>query len=154
MAEIYSLVYTPYDERRQDRYTRIPMTAVKLVAGHGIEGDLNGGSSPDRNLNVMTYETLAALGEEGFRTQPGEMGEQIAVRGLDINALPVGSRVQFGDHAVIEVVKPRTGCDRFEAIQGRSRMEVQDRLGVMARVIADGEVRVGDPVTVLQAVSE
>jgi MOSC domain-containing protein YiiM len=146
MAEIYSLVYKPQDENAPDHYTRLPLESATLVAGHGIQGDLNGKGNPERGLNVMSYETMAELGGEGFQAQPGQLGEQSVVRGLDVNALPGGTRLQFGDSAVIEVVKPRTGCDRFEAIQGKPRGDAAERLGVMARVVTGGTVRVGDPV--------
>ncbi len=153
MAEIYSLVYKPKDENAADHYTRLPLESVRLVVGHGIEGDLNGKGSPNRGLNVMSYETLEQLAAEGFKTKPGEMGEQITLRGLEVSALEEGARVQLGDQAVIEVVKPRTGCDRFETIQGHPRSDAASRLGVMARVVAEGIVRVSDPVKVLETVS-
>lgn len=154
MAEIYSLVYKPQDENSPDHYTRIPMQTVTLVAGNGIEGDLNGQGNPKRNLNIMSAETQAQLKTEGFKTAPGELGEQIAVKGLDVDALPWGARLQLGSRAVIEIVKPRTGCDRFEAIQGKPRTDAANRLGMMATVVTSGTVSVGDPITVLETVAK
>ena len=60
MAEIYSLVYKPKDENSPDHYTRIPLESAHLVVGRGIEGDLNG-RNPERQLNIMAYETLTQL---------------------------------------------------------------------------------------------
>lgn len=154
MAEIYSLVYRPVNEHPAQRYARMPLDSAALIAGQGIEGDHDGGGHPDRNLNIMSYETLTELKAEGFMTQPGEMGEQIIVRGLDVNILAAGTRLRFGDRAVIEVVKLRTGCDRFESIQGKPRTAAAGRMGVMARVITSGSVRVGDPVSVLETVAK
>ncbi len=151
MAEIYSLVYKPADENAPDHYTRVPLKEAHLVKGHGIEGDLSG--RPRRQLNVNSFETIKALGDEGFKANPGELGEQIVIRGLDVNTLPTGTRLQLGADAVIEVQKPRTGCERFEAIQGRPPTDAKGRLGVMARVVHTGIVQVGDPVTVLEAVA-
>ena len=154
MPEIYSLVYKPKDENSTEHYTRLPLESARLMVGHGVEGDLNGTGNPNRQLNVMSFETLQTLSTEGFKTSPGAMGEQITLRGLDIDALEEGTRIQLGDHAVIEVIKPRTGCDRFEAIQGHLRGDAAGRLGVMARVVVDGVVRVSDPVRVLETVGE
>lgn len=154
MAEIYSLVYKPQDENAPDHYTRIPMQTVTLVAGNGIEGDLNGQGNPKRSLNVMSAETQTQLKTEGFKTAPGELGEQIAVKGLDVDSLPWGTRLQLGSSAVIEIVKPRTGCDRFEAIQGKPRTDAANRLGMMATVVIGGTVTVGDPITVLETVAK
>ena len=74
------------------------------------------------------------------------MGEQIVVAGLDETALMPGAGLALGESAVIEVTLPRTGCDRFEHIQGKPKETTKGRLGVMARVVAGGVVRTGDPV--------
>lgn len=154
MAEVYSLVYRPRNEHPAEHYLRIPSESVQLRVGQGIEGDRNGGKNPERQLNVMTYETMDALAQEGFKARPGELGEQIVVRGLDVNNLAAGTQVQLGESAVIEIVKPRTGCDRFESIQGKPRGDAANRLGMMAKVVVGGEVRIGDAVKMLEAVSQ
>jgi MOSC domain-containing protein YiiM len=149
MPEIASIVYKPagLGDDPESHYLRVSLTEAMLVAGRGIQGDLKG--TPNRPLNLMAAETLAALAGEGFKTGPGQMGEQIVFRGLDVNSLAEGDRVQLGGQAVVEMIKPRTGCDRFEHIQGRPASTVQGRLGMMARVVVGGTIRVGDSVTVL-----
>jgi MOSC domain-containing protein YiiM len=151
-AHVVSIVYTPRDvevRRPQDRYARVAVDRVRLAEFQGIEGDAKN-SSTERQLNVMLAETLAELEAEGFKVEPGEMGEQIILAGLDPAALEKGSRLKLGE-AVIEIGIPRTGCARFEMIQGQPRSTVKGRLGVLARVITDGEVAVGDTVEVLGA---
>jgi MOSC domain-containing protein YiiM len=150
MAHIVSIVYRPQGTGRpQDRYERVPVERVQLVEFHGIEGDMKG-SATKRQLNVMHAEVLAELGTEGFKVAPGEMGEQIVVAGLTPAQLVPGARIKLGV-AVIEVVEPRTGCARFEMIQGHSRQLVQGRMGVLARVVSGGAVAVGDGVELLSA---
>ncbi len=121
-----------------------------LVTSGGIRGDRKG-RHPKRQLNVMGRETLDALGAEGLRTGPGEMGEQLVIAGLvePLETLASGTRLQLGEQAVIELVEARTGCDRFETIQGRPATQVAGRLGVMARVVRDGAIARGDSVQVL-----
>lgn len=147
--KIISITYRPRDAeaKPRDRFQRVPLQTAQLVAGYGIEGDAKGGH-PNRQLNVMCADALAVLNEQGYDTTPGQMGEQIAVSGCDIGNQPTGTRVRFGDRAVIEIVEPRDGCDRFEHIQGQPLDEVGG-LGVMCRVIESGMIRVGDPVTIL-----
>ncbi len=50
--------------------------------------------------------------------------------------------------ACLEVVNQRTGCLRLQEVQGRPLKGTRDHLGVMAKVVADGIIRVGDPVRV------
>ena len=152
MISVTSIVYKPEGivSNEEDNYLRVPLNSAHLIAGYGIEGDRKGGN-PERNLNIMSFETLAALHKEGFSTLPGQMGEQIVIQGLDVGNLSEGDRLQFGDHACIEVVNHRTGCQRFEHIQGRTPQQAAGRMGVMAKVVADGKIAVGDPVKLLQS---
>lgn len=152
MAQIYSIVYQPtgreYTERLDD-YLRVPVEEATLIVDHGIEGDQKAGHHPDRQLNVLSYEWLQELQPRGYRTQPGEFGEQVIIRGLAVEKLPVGSKLQIGETATIEITKARTGCERLQAAQPRPISEIQACIGMMARVLTDGRIRVGDPVTVL-----
>jgi xanthine dehydrogenase accessory factor len=150
MTQIASIVFKPAGvDEPEDDYLRVDLDEANLIAGYGIEGDVKGGN-PNRNLNIMSYETLTNLRTRGFYTEPGQMGEQIVIHQLDVDNLPAGARVQLGDSAVIEVVKPRTGCDKFERLQDRKREEAAGQMGVMAKVLVGGQIRVGDPVKVLQ----
>jgi MOSC domain-containing protein YiiM len=150
VAQVVSIVYRPRNSGRpQDRYAREPLERAQLIELQGVAGDAKGGSG-DRQLNVMLAESLAELAAEGFQTTPGAMGEQIVLSGLDPAALAPGTRLKLGP-AVIEIGIPRTGCARFEVIQGKPRQSAKGRLGAMARVISSGEVAVGDAVEVLAA---
>jgi MOSC domain-containing protein YiiM len=118
------------------------------VAGHGLAGDSK--ALPTRQLNVMFAEVLAELAAEGFLTAPGQMGEQLVLAGVGPANRAAGTRLRLGESAVIEIVKPRTGCSRFVSIQGKTLDEAAGRLGVLAQVIVGGPVRVGDPVTTVE----
>jgi MOSC domain-containing protein YiiM len=152
MPTLVSIVYSPATDTPEppDHYQRVPLAQSTLTVKGGLTGDRKG-RHPDRQLNVMSAEVLAALQAEGYHTAPGQMGEQLVISGLDMNTLAAGDRLQLGAEAVIEVVKPRTGCDRFEAIQHLSRKQAAGRLGQMCRVISAGAIAVGDPVRVIVA---
>lgn len=150
MTQIASIVFKPAGvDEPDDDYLRVDLDEALLIAGYGIDGDMKGGH-PERQLNLMSYETLSNLRGQGFYTEPGQMGEQIVIHQLDVDNLPKGTRVQIGDSAVIEVVKPRTGCAKFERLQKRSIKQCEGQMGVIAKVITGGMIRVGDPVKVLQ----
>lgn len=153
MGKLVSIVHTPagIDPRPPDHYARLPLAVAVLEAGRGIVTDRKGGKVEDRQLNIMAAHTLEELRGEGYKTAPGEMGEQLVVAELDVNRLPTGARLQVGVEVVVEVDKPRTGCERLRAIQGCSPADVAGRLGVMARVLKGGTIRVGDAVTLLTA---
>ena len=147
MAEIYSIVYKPERTPGEPKaFYRVPLDEANLIAGYGIEGDVKGGH-PKRQLNVMSYETQEALKAEGFKAAPGELGEHLAIKGLDVGALAPGDRIQLGDSAVIEIMGLREPCERFEYAQDKPLEDAIARVGVMARVLTSGAIRVGDPVT-------
>ena len=149
MPAIVSIVYTPASVERKpkDWYARVPLDHALLVEGHVIEGDIKG-SRGQRHLNFMRAEAVAELDALGLQTKPGELGEQLVIAGLDPASLAAGTRLRLGKQAVIEVTTPRTGCDRFEHIQGTSKESMDGRLGVMAKVVIGGEIRVGDAVEI------
>ncbi len=150
MTQIASIVFKPAGvDEPDDDYLRVDLDEAMLVAGYGIDGDIKGGN-PSRQLNIMSYETLTNLRGRGFYTEPGQMGEQIVIHQLDVDNLPPGSRVQLGDHAVIEVIKQRTGCEKFERLQRHQRTDVAGEMGVMAKIIIGGKIHVGDLVKVLE----
>src|SRR5436190_18524933 len=147
MGKIVSIVHTPagIDPRPADHYARVPVEVATLENGRGIANDRKGGR-PQRHLNVMAAETLEQLHAEGYRTAPGEMGEQIVVSGIDIAALAAGTQLRLGEVAIIEVVQPRTGCARRQHIQGCTPAHVAGSLGMMARVLNGRTIRVGDAI--------
>ena len=146
MGRVVSIAYTPRKAagRPQGHYARVPLERARLVENRGIAGDAKGRPGR-RQLNVMAAEVVEELRGEGFHATPGELGEQVVIAGIPAAALVPGARVRLGD-AVIEVTLLRTGCARFEAIQGKPKGSVEGRLGVLARVVAGGEIAVGSEV--------
>ncbi len=152
MPHIVSIVYRPanIEQRPEDHYARIPLDRATLIEGRGIEGDTKG-RAKDRELNVMRAEAVAELHQAGFHTAPGELGEQLVIAGLEPDVLVPGVRLQFGEEAVIEVVSARTGCSRFAHIQGKPIAAAAGKVGVMARVVCEGAIAVGDAVAVVDS---
>ncbi len=149
MSEIVSIVYQPqdreYDERVGD-FIRLPLQEATLVAGHGIDGDRKAGRNPSRQLNILSYEWLEELRPLGYQVEPGSFGEQIVLKGLSLQSLQAGDRLRMGGEALVEITKPRTGCIRLEAAQGQSNAAFDGQVGMMAKVVSGGVIRVGDQV--------
>lgn len=144
--------------------------AIRLVAGLGVEGDAHQGvtvkhrsrvardpSQPNlRQVHLIHAELHEELLANGFTVEPGQMGENITTRGLDLLGLPNGARLRVGE-AVIEITGLRNPCAQLEGIQPGLMAAVLDRdaagnlvrkAGVMGTVATGGEVRPGDAITV------
>jgi MOSC domain-containing protein YiiM len=153
------------------RFSKDVLDAVTLLEGHGVEGDAHAGatvqhrsrkrwrpSEPNlRQVHLLHEELLGDLRGRGFAVGPGDVGENVLTRGVDLLALPTGARVHLGATAVVEVTGLRNPCvqlDRFA--DGLMRAVLREEpdgtvarlAGVMGVVVAGGQVLPGDPVRV------
>ena len=142
---------------------------MRLVEGHGVDGDAHAGATVQhrsrkrwrpaepnlRQVHLLHAELLDELRAAGFPIGPGQVGENVLVRGLDLLGLGTGTRLHLGAEAVVEVTGLRNPCvqlDRFaDGLRAATLRQEADgtvaRLaGVMAVVRAGGPVRPGDPV--------
>jgi MOSC domain-containing protein YiiM len=85
------------------------------------------------------------------------MGENITTRGIDLLALPTGTRLYLGNMAVVEVTGLRNPCVQLDHIQTGLMAAVLGhdeygklilKAGIMGIVLAGGEVRPSDPIRV------
>jgi len=141
MGTLVSIVFSP----APGSFNRQPLATAQLIAGYGIEGDRKGGH-PNRNLNIMDQETLEILRAEGFPVAPGVLGENLILDGIRLDGKAEGARIRIGGQAVVEVARLREPCYKLTALDPSMPDSVIGRVGVMARVIESGLIRVGDVV--------
>jgi MOSC domain-containing protein YiiM len=144
---------------------------IRLLAGLGVEGDAHLGETvkhrsrvrrdptqPNlRQVHLIHAELHDELAADGFTVAPGEMGENVTTRGVDLLGLPAGTLLRLGESAVVEVTGLRNPCTQLDGIQPGLMAATLDRdedgallrkAGVMSVVVAGGEVRPGDPIGV------
>lgn len=110
-----------------------------------------------RQVHLVHAELHDELRAQGFAVAPGDIGENVTTRGLDLLALPTGARLRLGEAAVVEVTGLRNPCVQLDRFQPGLMTAVLDRdergrlvrkAGVMAVALAGGDVRPGDPIAV------
>lgn len=152
-------------------FTKPNRDGVTLLTGLGVEGDVHAGvtvkhrsrvaqdpSQPNlRQVHLMHGELFDELREAGFEVAPGDLGENVTTRGIDLLALPVGTLLHLGEDAVVEVTGLRNPClqiDNFQdgllkRVVGRDEAgNIVRKAGIMSVVTVGGVVRPGDPVKV------
>ena len=145
-----SIVHQPsdlsYENDHFQDFIRVPVDSIEVVQDFGLAGDQKGSPGSKRQVNILSAEWLESLAPLGYRTKPGEMGEQLIVSRFPVETLLPGDRFQIGASVVLEITKPRTGCSRLEHSQGKPLREFQPAIGMLARVITGGTIRLGDVV--------
>ena len=116
---------------------------VRAIADHGLEGCAHARPGNKRQVLFASSEHLESVGVE-----PGRIRENFTVSGVDVQAWPVGQRVRAGG-AVFEVTMVCDPCERMEAIRPGLRAELEGKRGMLARVIQEGDVALGDAVELL-----
>ena len=143
---------------------------IDLVAGFGVKGDAHYGRkvqhlydmrrNPDapnlRQVHLIHAELFDEVAEAGFAVMPGQMGENITTRGIDLLHLPRGTRLSMGE-AEIEITGLRNPCRKLNKIQDglmKATLGKWDdgtllpKTGVMAIITRGGVVRAGDVISV------
>jgi MOSC domain-containing protein YiiM len=144
---------------------------IRLIDGLGVEGDAHCGATvkhrsrvavdptqPNlRQVHLIQAELFDELAARGHHLGPGDLGENVLTRGVDLLALPRGARLRLGAEAVVEVTGLRNPCAQIESFQAGLLAAVLGRApdgslirkaGIMGVVRAGGVVRPGDMVAV------
>jgi len=139
MATITGIWTSPArNSGRMERHDR-----VRALADHGLEGCAHARPGGKRQVLFASSEHLEAVGVE-----PGRIRENFTVDDADVQAWPLGQRLRAGT-AVFEVTMVCDPCERMDAIRPGLRGELEGRRGMLARVLEDGEVALGDPLELL-----
>lgn len=153
------------------RFSKQPESAITLVAGLGVVGDAHHGAQvkhrsrvaadptqPNlRQVHLLNAELFERVGADGFDVGPGDLGENITTRGIDLVELPTATILAIGDDALLAVTGLRNPCGQIDGFQdgllGAVRRRDEDgsviRLaGIMAVVVRGGTIRPDDPITI------
>jgi MOSC domain-containing protein YiiM len=172
VLEPTSAVVTAVSRSETHSLSKPSTDAVRLLAGLGVEGDAHLGetvkhrsrvardpSQPNlRQVHLIHAELHDELAAAGFAVGPGVLGENVTTRGVELLALPTGTRLHLGPAAVVEVTGLRNPCAQLDGIQPglmAATLERDDdgglvrKAGVMSVVVSGGEVRPGDPIRVV-----
>lgn len=151
-------------------FSKPAVDSVRLIAGLGIDGDVHAGATvrhrsrvaadptqPNlRQVHLIQGELHDELRGRGFTVGPGDMGENVTTRGIDLLALPVGAMLRMGD-ALVAITGLRNPCVQLDRLANGLRGAVLDRDangrlvrrgGVMGVVVLGGSVTAGDTITV------
>lgn len=152
-------------------FSKQVVSEIAIVAGLGVAGDAHAGvtvqhrsrvrtdpSQPNlRQVHLLHAELFDAVGARGFALAPGDLGENITTRGIDLLGLPRGAVLAIGAAVRLEVTGLRNPCAQIDTFRRGLLAEVLDKradgtvvrkAGIMSVVRAGGVVRAGDAIAV------
>jgi MOSC domain-containing protein YiiM len=157
--------------RSGHHFSKTPSLSIRLLTGLGVAGDAHMGETvkhrsrvrkdptqPNlRQVHLIQAELFCELRGKGFVVQPADLGENVTTEGIDLLALPSGTRLHLGASAVVEITGLRNPCSQIDNFQKGLMAATLDRdpdgnlirkAGIMSIVIAGGDVRPGDAIRI------
>lgn len=148
-------------------FSKVAQECIRLVAGLGVEGDTHLGATVQhrsrvaadptqpnlRQVHLVHGELHDELRAAGFHVGPGDMGENITTRGIDVLSLATGTVLRLGETALVGITGLRNPCKQLDGFQAGLMGAVLGRdddgrvvrkAGVMGVVLLGGMVEVGD----------
>ena len=150
-------------------FSKDPEPSITLIAGEGVDGDAHCGATtqhvylkrltPDApnlaQVHLLSAELLDEFAAAHGLIAPGELGENILTRHLDLLALPLHTQLAIGD-CILQVTGLRTPCkqiDRFRPGLQQALWGPRDatgkrtrRAGIMTTVLRGGVIHPTDAI--------
>ncbi|MGB0111590.1 MAG: MOSC domain-containing protein [Ilumatobacteraceae bacterium] len=152
-------------------FSKHPQPSIELVAGLGVVGDAHAGArvqhrsrvaadptQPNlRQVHLLHAELIDEVAGTGHLVAPGDLGENITTRGVDLLGLSVGTVLRIGEDVLLAITGLRNPCGQIDRFQPGLLDQVRHRdpdlgtvrrAGVMSVVVHGGRVRPGDPILI------
>jgi MOSC domain-containing protein YiiM len=151
-------------------FSKASKDAIRLIENWGVEGDSHAGTTDQhlyhirrfgqqpnlRQVHLIHAELLDDVRTQGHTVLPGELGENISTRNVDLLGLATGTRLRIGPEAIIELTGLRNPCRQIEEFQAGLLSHLVERRptgvvrkgGVMSIVLKGGIVRAGDRIEI------
>ncbi len=142
----------------------LPKYSVKhsYATAQGLDGDYNifrqTKKKGDKDMALLVYpiETIQELNQEGWPVQPGDVGENLTVKGLAHDTFTVGQQYKAGD-STIEISLECDPCTNLGLLTyiGQKHITtfintILHRRGWYARLVKAGEIKPGDSFQLIQ----
>jgi len=125
-----------------------PVESAEIRKEHGMVGDAHASSKWHRQVSLLAQESIDKMCAKGLDVQAGDFAENITTRGIDLVALPVGTRLEIGRELVGEVSQVGKKCHSKCEIFRLAGDCVMPKEGIFIRVLEGGTVRAGDLVRI------
>lgn len=118
-----------------------------LQVDWGLADDAHAGPG-HRQVSLLALESIEKIRRKGLAVSPGDFAENITTRGIELDKLPVGTRLRVGAEVCLVMTQLGKECLNPCAIFHQVGTCVMPLEGIFARVVQGGCIRVGDPIRI------
>ncbi len=125
------------------------VNSANLIEDYGIEGDIHAGKW-HRQVSLLAIESIEKMRAGGLPgLRPGAFAENITTEFLNLPEISIGTKIQIGSEAMLEITQIGKECHDKCAIFVKVGDCVMPREGIFARVIKSGRIKVNDEIKIL-----
>jgi molybdopterin adenylyltransferase len=128
---------------------RVP--TAELVPDHGLAGDAHA-EPGHRQVSLLDCNDIDEMRRALPNIDFGAFAENLAVEGIDLSQVGLGSVIRLGEAAQVRVSQIGKACHTPCAIYHIAGDCIMPRAGLFARVLAGGALAEDDPAEVLELV--
>jgi len=118
-----------------------PINEATLIEQKGIEGDAHA-EGGIRQVSLLAKESIEKMQKLGLDVKAGDFAENITTEGIDLLALPIGTKLKVGD-ALLEVSQHgkvcHTKCNIYKTVGDC----VMPKEGIFCKVLKGGIIKAG-----------
>ncbi|MEL7196685.1 MAG: MOSC domain-containing protein [Pseudomonadota bacterium] len=152
------------------RFTKPQAREIRVLAGFGVREDAHAGetvqhlsrfkSNPKapnlRQVHLIHSELFDELARKGFTVRPGDLGENITTRGIDLLELGRDTLLRIGPEVVLSVTGLRNPCGQINNFRPgllkhlafNTRERIIRKAGIMSVALKGGTIRPGDRIEI------
>ena len=117
-----------------------------IKKNYGLEGDAHASSAWHRQVSLLAIESIEKMRQMGYDVKPGDFAENLTCEGVNLVALPIGTKIKVGNDVLLRISQIgkecHTGCAVFQQV-GKCIMPKE---GVFGEVLQGGKVRANDKI--------
>ena len=118
-----------------------------VVKDSGLKDDAHAGPW-HRQVSLLANESIQHMKDLGLDVGYGDFAENLTTESVDLVHLPIGTTMRIGNQVVLRVTQIGKECHERCAIYYQAGDCVMPREGIFAEVLNEGEINVGDEITI------
>ncbi len=127
---------------------KIPVAEIVIKEEYGVVDDAHADANTHRQVSLLAIESIDKMRGKGLDLKPGDFAENITTKDIGLASLPVGTRLNIGQEAVLEMTQIGKECHAACAIRKQVGDCIMPREGVFTRVVRGGRIKPGDEIKI------